>query len=129
MIEHVSGSVEGYTREQLAAMGIAPVWLPEAEEKFGLLQRHCALQLPDGREIHLSKFVRGWRWTLHNPANDPPHHEVDIWLTLEGMEASLMLTLICKEALGETVTDEAVYQHLLACIDQGRPRKDGEVRP
>lgn len=104
-------SVTGYTRDELLALGpgLQVPWLAEAEDRFGTLQRHHAMQFRDGRVMHITAFARGWRWALCNPQADPPM-ETDIWLTPEAMDGSLMLISLCKEALG--IPPDKFYQAL-----------------
>lgn len=115
-------SIDGWTREQLLTFLPDVPWLEEAEAKYGTLQRHCAMNLPDGRQIHVTAFAAGWRWTLMNPANEPPNHEVDIWLSPEGMEASLMLVCLCKSAMG--ATPETFYAHLEHYVESAHNMKE-----
>ena len=108
----MSESIEGWDRETLLTdiLSQEPMWLAETEALHGPLVRHHALNLPDGRAIHLTLFAKAWRWTLQNPANSAGHQEVDIWLTHEALEATILLATLCKQAIGEA--PEAFYGHL-----------------
>ena len=107
----MENSIKGFTREELWANATPPQWVQDAETVYGPLIRISGMTLPGERTIALSRFARGWRLVLQNlePSND-----VDLWLTLEGMESILLLATILRN---QPIDPEHPYPALEALLD------------
>jgi hypothetical protein len=85
------------TRDELYPDGIIPPDVAEMEAQYGRFIQGSALELFDGRQIHLGRFERAWRMFCHNPHNDPERQDAALWVSYEMMECLQLMFMSCRD--------------------------------